>query len=744
MAMVCINCDAPLPEGAVFCAKCGHRVATAAEPGATPATSDIVQFALPPLSQPPSRRRMHLPWFAPMAVVLLAVGVYFIVQHQTAGWQVSLRANWTSVGTGSTVHLTATTNKKVDGSGNFITIKDADTGAQVAMCQQGDTCTADVTQNQAESQGFVATIGDVAHSSSVRVAWLDWNLQLSTNKTEVTPGTAVKLSASATGAIDFSRYDLAILDSTSYRVVKDCGHSASCTVQLSQKTEQQDKYFARVSDARMNVAESTPVTVAWAFTRHVALKVDWSSVGAGSTVHLTATTNRTVDGSPYPIMIADSTGSQIAVCREGRTCTADVTQSQAISERYVATIGNVAHSAGVPVVWNDWGLQLTADQTRIQAGGTVTLSAQANSAIDFARYDLSIVETATSQTVKDCGHTSSCTTQLSRQAEEGDNFAVHVADANGEDIADSDPVTVSWTFQWTITNQNSGTGNNLNAVSFSDTNTGWAVGDNGTILNTMDGGATWGTEQSGTGDNLNAVSFSDADNGWAVGDFGTILHTTDGGSTWTAQASGVHAAFNSITFTDLNTGWIGGRGGAILHTTDGGATWVIQQSGTSDNINGVAFVNATTGWAVSDAYEDGRSHILYTSDGGLTWADQLSNGLVDQNGYEAALNSVRFTDPNTGWVVGTGGAIFHTTDGGTTWDAQPSAANVTLLGVTFPQAGSGWIVGAAGTILHTTDGTTWSREQSGTANDLHGVAFGDEGNGWAVGAGGTILHITGQ
>ncbi len=38
------------------------------------------------------------------------------------------------------------------------------------------------------------------------------------------------------------------------------------------------------------------------------------------------------------------------------------------------------------------------------------------------------------------------------------------------------------------------------------------------------------------GNTLNCVSFSDADNGLAVGENGVIIRTTDGGATWVNQA----------------------------------------------------------------------------------------------------------------------------------------------------------------------------------------------------------------
>src|SRR5262249_3840074 len=64
---------------------------------------------------------------------------------------------------------------------------------------------------------------------------------------------------------------------------------------------------------------------------------------------------------------------------------------------------------------------------------------------------------------------------------------------------------------------------------------GWAVGKNGTILHTSDGGITWVPQNSSTSNELEGVSFPDPNNGWAVGEHGTIVHTGDGGLTWARQ-----------------------------------------------------------------------------------------------------------------------------------------------------------------------------------------------------------------
>ena len=83
--------------------------------------------------------------------------------------------------------------------------------------------------------------------------------------------------------------------------------------------------------------------------------------------------------------------------------------------------------------------------------------------------------------------------------------------------------------QWT--SQTSGTTDYLLSVYFTDADTGYAVGDNGTILKTSNGGTNWTAETSGTTNDLTSVYFSDADTGYAVGSSGTILKTNNGGVT---------------------------------------------------------------------------------------------------------------------------------------------------------------------------------------------------------------------
>jgi len=95
-------------------------------------------------------------------------------------------------------------------------------------------------------------------------------------------------------------------------------------------------------------------------------------------------------------------------------------------------------------------------------------------------------------------------------------------------------------------------------------------------------------------------------------------------------------------------------------------------------------------------------------------------------------------DSNTGYVVGSGGAIARTKDGGVSWGTLVSGTTRNLLGSDFPAPTTGWVVGASGTIMKTTDGISWTPQVSGVTSQLQGVDFVDASSGFAVGANGVI------
>src|SRR5262247_2855781 len=65
------------------------------------------------------------------------------------------------------------------------------------------------------------------------------------------------------------------------------------------------------------------------------------------------------------------------------------------------------------------------------------------------------------------------------------------------------------------------------------------------------------------------------------------------------------------------------------------------------------------------------------------------------------------------FVVGYGGKILETTNGGFSWDIRTSGTDLALYAVHFPDGQHGFISGQDGVILHTDDGgKSWQKQES--------------------------------
>ncbi|HEX5001746.1 MAG TPA: YCF48-related protein [Bacteroidia bacterium] len=287
----------------------------------------------------------------------------------------------------------------------------------------------------------------------------------------------------------------------------------------------------------------------------------------------------------------------------------------------------------------------------------------------------------------------------------------------------------------------SGTTSNLLAVCFTDPLVGYAVGQNGTIIKTIDGGINWIAQSSGLNAELFDVCFVSTDTGYIVGRNGTILKTTDGGMLWGSISTGTNQDFTSVFSVGIDL-FVTGYNGTVLKSSDNGVTWATLNTGTSEYLYDIYFSDSNTGYAVG--YEGA---IIKTTDSGLNWTAQTS-------GYTEHLVSVYFTDNNNGYITGgdlvagtNSGVILNTTDGGQNWSLQSVADNY-LTKIHFLNATTGYVFGGnsqanTSTILKTIDaGVTWQPETTGSSRQYGGFLAGS-GIGYSCGLDGTILKITG-
>jgi photosystem II stability/assembly factor-like uncharacterized protein len=145
----------------------------------------------------------------------------------------------------------------------------------------------------------------------------------------------------------------------------------------------------------------------------------------------------------------------------------------------------------------------------------------------------------------------------------------------------------------------------LSCIYFQNAGTGFA-GGYGAILKTTDSGRSWEL-QNAKGDFFKGICASDDHNLWAVGFNGSILHSNDGGANWKKKRNGDNPLlkaykFRAIAFRDALTGYIAGDKGILLKTTDGGENWSEFERFTDADLrcltlqaNGSVWVGTSTG-----------------------------------------------------------------------------------------------------------------------------------------------------
>ena len=143
---------------------------------------------------------------------------------------------------------------------------------------------------------------------------------------------------------------------------------------------------------------------------------------------------------------------------------------------------------------------------------------------------------------------------------------------------------------------------------------------------------------------LLGIAFLDDDTGWAVGDKGTILATADGGHTWTQQAmpeppEDVDERFRNrmktaqlvrVLIAGESSIWILGSG-VVLGSDDAGATWRYADVGTRNRLTNGVFLSPDVGFIVGD-----NRTAIGTWDGGISW-EPVSEGRRARAGASSSV-----------------------------------------------------------------------------------------------------------
>jgi photosystem II stability/assembly factor-like uncharacterized protein len=293
--------------------------------------------------------------------------------------------------------------------------------------------------------------------------------------------------------------------------------------------------------------------------------------------------------------------------------------------------------------------------------------------------------------------------------------------------------------QWVV--QSSGVTVNLYDVKFLNRYTGWAVGENGTILKTTNAGNNWNlipNPSYNMGKTLACISVVDSNYIYVVGGHSTYIKSTNGGNNWIIIRNGPFGSgmgFASVYYLNKDTGWACGNY-RVLRTTNAGISF---DSGSISwlSINDMNFQDFNTGIIC------GEGIVFKSSDAGITWFDTF----VPTNGYFYQFRKLSVVNKQFVWVVGNGNVFYKSTNFATTWDSIafiPAYPPSVMYCSYFSSINTGWAGGSYGYLYKTIDGGfNWTRQSTGTDQRFWGsIWFYNDSIGWGVGGAGKIMHTT--
>lgn len=309
---------------------------------------------------------------------------------------------------------------------------------------------------------------------------------------------------------------------------------------------------------------------------------------------------------------------------------------------------------------------------------------------------------------------------------------------------------------------------------------GWAVGAQGVILKTIDGGKNWSmistspratSEQQNLAEKLRnlqpmneldqlksvrcrfeSIHFVDAKHGWVAGGFeypcversrSVVMTTSDGGQTWKSIHGLVLPRIAKIRFHDRLSGWaIGDRSNlyqtGVFKTEDGGVTWTSFGSGRLENwIDGESSGN---GFVLLN--EQGQIHRVTetTSERGVL---SVSPGFTKEI---PIIRTIKMIGDSRGIAAGSTGTILLTQNDGLSWKRaeqfeQPWLRHFDFRDITV-FGNQVWLVGDPGCIAISIDQTTSEikRHALPTTLPLNKLAVASSQTICAAGALGTVVY----
>lgn len=296
-----------------------------------------------------------------------------------------------------------------------------------------------------------------------------------------------------------------------------------------------------------------------------------------------------------------------------------------------------------------------------------------------------------------------------------------------------------------------------------------AVGPRGAIVRAETAGGPIEQIASPVGTDLVAVHFPTANLGWAVGHDGIVLHSADGGRSWVKQLDGFAAAagmlrhyeetytgdpdgeallgevrrmvemqplmsFMDVWFRNEREGWIVGAYNLIFHTVDGGVHWTPLYHLT-DNPDRLHLYGV----------RGSGDELFIAGERGLVLRRDAASGRFTalETPYDGSWFGL-FVDARDVLLFGLQGNAWRSTDGGGNWSriAIDTTSELTA-GAVFGDGGRVLVSQRGEVHLSTDGGASFSAVVQARKLPFHGVADAGDGRLALVGARGFAVQASG-
>lgn len=259
----------------------------------------------------------------------------------------------------------------------------------------------------------------------------------------------------------------------------------------------------------------------------------------------------------------------------------------------------------------------------------------------------------------------------------------------------------------------------------------WAVGSFAKIVRSEDAGNSWTVQDTTVKEHLQDIAAWDEQRAVAVGNDGVVMVTADGGGRWEPVEAPRSEIFNKLVQVIARPGGtafaVGGFG-AVLVSHDYGRSWARAVEERDVGWNGIAVAADGDIWVVGEFGE-----LMSSADGGATW-DPVEPIV------QSSLMRVAFRPDNSqGAAVGLEGVVLLTLDGGENWERLETGGSAHLFDIAW--IGDRWVAsGDDGLVAYSNPENvrdwTWARidpnergwhtdlELSGDALYLAGASFG--------------------